>query len=177
MAIHTMHMERKHSLDSIFIRLVESMPSSLKTKFTIEARTSTVYVCTINPAHNSQRKYVHSVFPISTDDVLPNHVLQDGLNFDILKVIEHKMSLHNYSSFHKCSSLSSIPHDKKDSPNSDCIVIQNPDTCGADTIKSTTVTNSPEIFLVSYTNTQNNNYSPNVRKDIPGAYTINLCKQ
>ena len=50
----------------------------------------------MNRSHSSCHNYTHSVFPISTDYVLENHLLLNSQEFDISQVIQHKLILNNF---------------------------------------------------------------------------------
>jgi hypothetical protein len=139
------------------------MPEMIKHKFTVKAITSTT--CTLNSSHNSCREVKHSVFPVCTDDVLPGHILCNGSDFDILQVIEHKMTLNNVSLPRKCSYIIQSETDTytdSDGSDSDCVAIGNPNACKANIHESTTVINNPDVFFVSYTNNQNQKFSPSL---------------
>ena len=132
--------------------------SIIKNRFTLEANYSTTYLCSSN--HNTSRNFSHVVFSLSSDNVLETHVLPNGSDFNLFKVIEHKLTLHNFPANSKCSVL------KEDvnchSPDSDCAIIQEPKTCGAKVLQSTTVTNTPDIFFVGYVHNPNKKYSPGI---------------
>ena len=82
---------KEAALDSIIYRLIETMPDNLKERFSI--KTNSFQACNVNNSHNSCRNYTHSVFPISTDDVLDEHLLMDSQEFDVIQVIKHKLTL------------------------------------------------------------------------------------
>ena len=65
---------KEASLISIIYRLLESMPGELRDTFSIKTNYS--YTCGNDKSHNSCRSFTHSVFPISTDDVLETHLLK-----------------------------------------------------------------------------------------------------
>ena len=48
--------------------------------------------CRNDQSHDSFRNYRHKVFPVSTDDVLDKHLLQDSKEFDVIQVIKHKLA-------------------------------------------------------------------------------------
>jgi predicted metal-binding protein len=152
---------KEASLDSIVYRILDHLQHPMKQKFTIEAIHSTT--CSINADHNSCRNFSHSVFTLSDDDVLEMHPLNDGSEFNVLKAIEHKLSLNNFPSSSLCSALTT---QVDMSLKYDCNVIDNPKTCGARTKKSTTVTNTPDIFFVSYSNNQTIKCRPSIDHEL-----------
>ena len=154
---------KEASLISIIYRLLESMPGELRDTFSIKTNYS--YTCGIDKSHNSCRSYTHSVFPISSDDVLETHLFLKSNDFDVIQVIQHKLTLNNFTPASKCSVLTKIDASDICTTDSDCTVIHNPNTCGATLLCSTSVTNTPDIFFVGYTHNSSKGYTPNLDKE------------
>ena len=109
---------------------------------------------------------IHIVFfPISTDDVLDNHFLLNSQEFDIIQVIQHKLTLNNFVGLSKCSVLMDNDSVMAISANSDCAIIPQPNTCNAPIQQSTTVVNSPNIFFVGYTHNPSKKHIPSLPVD------------
>ena len=138
---------KEAALDSIINRLTETMPNHLKERFAL--KTKYAQACAnVNGSHSSCCNYTHSVFPISTDDVLDNHFLLNSQEFiNIIQVIQHKLTLNNFVGLSKCSVLMGNDSVLAISANSDCAIIPQPNTCNAPIQQSTTVVNSPDNFL------------------------------
>ena len=111
------------------------------------------------------------MFPVSADDVLDEHLLQDSNEFDVIQVIKHKLTLRNFMPTSKCSVL--IQNDQSNAIDSDCAIISDPKTCGAMLQQSTTVLNQPDIFFVGYTGNSSKGYTPNLDKE--NTIDINGC--
>ena len=64
------------------------------------------------------------MFPVSSYDVLDEHLFGDSTEFDIIQVIKHKLTMRNFIPASKCTVLM-----QKDSSNvmevSDCAIISN----------------------------------------------------
>ena len=115
-------------------------------------------------AHNSCRSFTHSVFPISTDDVLETHLFLNSNDFDVIQVIKHKLTLNDFTPASKCSVLTKIDGNDICTSDSECTVNYNPNTCGATLLGSTSVTNTPDIFFVGYTHNSSKGSTPNLGK-------------
>ena len=85
---------KEAALDSITYRLLESMPEDLRQKFS--PKTNYSQSCSYDPNHDSFCTFRHNVFPVSADDVLDEHLLQDSNEFDVIQVIKHKLTLRNF---------------------------------------------------------------------------------
>ena len=96
---------KEAALDSIIYRLTETMPNHLKERFAF--KTNYAQACAnVNGSHNSCRNYTHSVFPVSTNDVLDNHFLLKSQEFiNIVKVIQRKLTLTIFVGLSKSSVL------------------------------------------------------------------------
>ena len=160
---------KEAALDSIIYRLLESMPEDLQQKFSLKTNYS--QSCSYDPNHDSLRTFRHNVFPVSADDVLDEHLLQDSDEFDVIQVIKHKLTLRNFMPTSKCSVL--IQNDQSNAIDSDCAIISDPKTCGAMLQQSTTVLNQPDIFFVGYTGNSSKGYTPNLDKE--NTIDINGC--
>ena len=153
---------KEASLISIICRLLESMPGELRDPFSIKTNYS--YTCGNDKSHNSCRSFTHSVFPISTDDVLETHLFLNSNDFDVIQVIKHKLTLNDFTTASKCSVLTKIDGNDICTSDSECTVNYNPNTCGATLLGSTSVTNTPDIFFVGYTHNSSKGYTPNLGK-------------
>ena len=105
------------------------------------------------------------MFPISSDDVLETHLFLKSNDFDVIQVIQHKLTLNNFTPASKCSVLTKIDASDICTTDSGCTVIHNPNTCGATLLCSTSVTNTPDIFFVGYTHNSSKGYTPNLDKE------------
>ena len=160
---------KEAALDSIIYRLLESMPEDLRQKFSLKTNYS--QSCSYDPNHDSFCTFRHNVFPVSADDVLDEHLLQDSNEFDVIQVIKHKLTLRNFIPTSKCSVL--IQNNQSNAIDSDCAIISDPKTCGAMLQQSTTVLNQPDIFFVGYTGNSSKGYTPNLDKE--NTIDINGC--
>ena len=162
---------KEAALDSIN---TETMPNHLKERFAL--KTKYAQACAnVNGSHSSCRNYTHSVFPISTDDVLDNHFLLNSQEFDIIQVIRHKLTLNNFVGLSKCSVLMDNDSVMAISANSDCAIIPQPNTCNAPLQQSTTVVNSPDIFFVGYTHNPSKKHIPSLPVDSKCNMEVNHC--
>ena len=94
-----------------------------------------------------------------------SHLFLKSNDFDVIQVIQHKLTLNNFTPASKCSVLTKIDASDICTTDSDCTVIHNPNTCGATLLCSTSVTNTPDIFLVGYTHNSSKGYTPNLDKE------------
>ena len=163
------HYGKEAALDSIIYRLLESMPEDLQQKFSLKTNYS--QSCSYDPNHDSFCTFRHNVFPVSADDVLDEHLLQDSNEVDVIQVIKHKLTLRNFIPTSKCSVL--IQNNQSNAIDSDCAIISDPKTCGAMLQQSTTVLNQPDIFFVGYTGNSSKGYTPNLDKE--NTIDINGC--
>ena len=67
------------------------MPEVLQLKFSLKTHYS--QSCSNDHSHDSFRTFRHNVFPVSTYDVLDEHLFGDSREFDIIQVI--KTQTHN----------------------------------------------------------------------------------
>ena len=77
---------KEAALDSIIYRLLESMPEDLRQKFSLKTNYS--QSCSYDPNHDSFCTFRHNVFPVSADDVLDEHLLQDSNEFGVIQMIK-----------------------------------------------------------------------------------------
>ena len=136
---------KEASLQSIIYRLLETMPNEIRERFSI--KTTYSQLCNANSGHNSCRSFTHSVFPISSDDVLDKHLFLNSQEFDVIHVIKHKLTLDKFIGFSKCSVLMGDNSISTNNRNSDCAIISKPNTCGAILQQSTAVINTPDVFF------------------------------
>ena len=119
------------------------MPEVLKTHYSQS--------CSNDHSHDSFRTFRHNVFPVSTYDVLDQHLFGDSTEFDIIQVIKQKLRMRNFIPASKCAVLM-----EKDSSNvmevSDCaiMIMSDPMTCGAWVQQAKKVINQPDLFFVGY---------------------------
>ena len=107
--------------------------------------------------------------------VLETHLLKSN-DFDVIQVIQHKLTLNNFTPASKCSVLTKIDASDICTTDSDCTVIHNPNTCGATLLCSTSVTNTPDIFFVGYTHNSSKGYTPNLDKENTNIHVeVNNC--
>ena len=125
------------------------MPEDLQQKFSLKTNYS--QSCSYDPNHDSFRTFRHNMFPVSADDVLDEHLLQDSNEFGVIQVIKHKLTLRNF--IPTCSVL--IQNDPSNNViDSDCAIISDPKTCG-----------QCYIFFVGYTGNSSKGYTPNLDKE------------
>ena len=94
---------KEAALDSIIYRLLESMPEVLQLKNSLKTHYS--QSCSNDHSHDSFRTFRHNVFPVSTYDVLDEHLFEDFTEFDIIQVIKHKLTMRNFIPASKCTVL------------------------------------------------------------------------
>ena len=139
------------------------MPEDLQQKFSLKTNYS--QSCSNGQSHDSLRTYRHKVFPVSTDDVLDKHLLQDSKEFDVIQVIKHKLAYAKEFYPHIKMLYSDKKNDSSNVMGSDVVIISDPVTCGAAVQQSTTVLNQPDIFFVGYTGNSTKGYTPSLDKE------------
>ena len=129
--------------------------------------------CNNDHSHDSFCTFRHNVFPVSTYDVLDEHLFGDSREFDIIQVIKHKLTMRNFIPASKCTVLM-----QTDSSNvmevSDCAIMSDPMTCGAGVQQATKVINQPDLFFVGYISNSTIGYTPNLDKE-NNSILINSC--
>ena len=147
------------------------MPEVLQLKFSLKTHYS--QSCSNDHSHDSFCTFRHNVFPVSTYDVLDEHLFGDSREFDIIQVIKHKLTMRNFIPASKCTVLM-----QTDSSNvmevSDCAIMSDPMTCGAGVQQATKVINQPDLFFVGYISNSTIGYTLNLDKE-NNSILINSC--
>ena len=121
--------------------------------------------------HNSVRSTIHYVFPVCAD-ANSAHFFPNGYDFDIIKVIELKLTTTTVPGTLKCSCILQDNNSASDS-DSDCILLEEPKKCQAPVIKFSKVTNATKIFFVSYIVNPGTKKFPKITES---TITINECR-